>query len=212
MKNDAGNENDGKPNVDSQLISGTSNKRREQRHRLKKKSSKAKHVRDASTPTANSADATIIKQELERERRSASCRRLKDEERHASESYTNTYNSQNDILNANMCYSVGNTLQRNYGGRSGRSAVDGADIMRKTYYRGDIIGRKAKSNDFLDRMDVSMTNSYFSILGGGMSGSVIGGLTSLSQPNSAVAKMSRIGNTKYTHFYKLSQDYIILFP
>ena len=93
-----------------------------------------------------------------------------------------------------MSYSVCNTLQRNYGGRSGRRVADGADIMRKTYYRGEIIGRKAKSNDFLDRMDTSMTNSYFGALDGGMSGSIIGGLTSISQSSSAVAKMSRIGN------------------
>ena len=97
-------------------------------------------------------------------------------------------------MNGNMSYSVCDTLQRYYGGRSKRNIADGADdIMRKTYYRGDIIGRKAKSNDFLDRMDGPMTNSYTGILEGSMSGSVRGGLTSLSQSSSSVSKMSRIG-------------------
>ena len=97
-------------------------------------------------------------------------------------------------MNGNMSYSVCNTLQRHYGGRSKRNIADGADdIMRKTYYRGDIIGRKAKSNDFLDRMDGPMTNSYTGMLEGSMSGSVRCGLTSLSQSSSSVSKMSRIG-------------------
>ena len=65
--------------------------------------------------------------------------------------------------------------------------------MRKTYYRGGIIGRKAKSNDFLDRMDVLMTKSCIGALDGGMSGSVRGELTSLSQSYSGVDKMTKIG-------------------
>ena len=174
---------------------GNYSRRKEQRHRMRKKLPSTKPIpfRDVSTPTAHSVDATAIKHELEREKRSASCRRSKDLKRHDSESRTNTYNSHNDILNANMSYSSSNTLQRNYGGRSSGSGADGAEIMRKTYYRGGIIGRKAKSNDFLDRMDVLMTKSCIGALDGGMSGSVRGELTSLSQSYSEVDKMTKIG-------------------
>ena len=65
--------------------------------------------------------------------------------------------------------------------------------MRRTYYRGGIIGRKAKSNDFLDQMDNAMTKSCIGSLSGGMSGSVRGGLTSISRSNSGVEKMTKIG-------------------
>ena len=181
---------------DGDMDRGHYSKRKEPRHRMRKKLPSTKHIpfRDVSTPTAQSVDATAIKQELEREKRSASCRRSKDSKRHDSESRTNTYNSHNDILNANMSFSVSNTLQRNYGGRSSGSGAEGADIMRKTYYRGGIIGRKAKSNDFLDRMDVLMTKSCIGALDGGMSGSVRGELTSLSQSYTGVEKMTKIGS------------------
>lgn len=176
---------------------GHRSKRKEPRHRMRKKLPSTKHIpfRDVSTPTAQSDDATAIKQELEREKRSASCRRSKDSKRHDSESRTNTYNSHNDILNANMSYSNYNTLQRNFGGRSSGSGADGADIMRKTYYRGGIYGRRAKSNDMLDQMDVQMTKSCLGALDGGMSGSVRGELASLSQSYSGgVEKMTKIGS------------------
>ena len=176
---------------------GHRSKRKEPRHRMRKKLPSTKHIpfRDVSTPTAQSDDATAIKQELEREKRSASCRRSKDSKRHDSESRTNTYNSHNDILNANMSYSNYNTLQRNFGGRSSGSGADGADIMRKTYYRGGIYGRRAKSNDMLDQMDVQMTKSCLGALDGGMSGSVRGELGSLSQSYSGgVEKMTKIGS------------------
>ena len=167
-------------------------KRKEQRHRMRKKLPSTKQIpfRDVSTPTAHSVDAKAIRHELEREKRSASCRRIKDRKRNDSDSHTNTFNSQHDILNANMSYSSSNTLQRNFGGRSG---IDGDDIMRRTYYRGGIIGRKAKSNDFLDQMDNAMTKSCIGSLSGGMSGSVRGGLTSISRSNSGVEKMTKIG-------------------
>ena len=169
-------------------------KRKEQRHRMRKKLPSTKQIpfRDVSTPTAHSVDAKAIRHELEREKRSASCRRIKDRKRNDSDSHTNTFNSQHDILNANMSYSSSNTLQRNFGGRSG---IDGDDIMRRTYYRGGIIGRKAKSNDFLDQMDNAMTKSCIGSLSGGMSGSVRGGLTSISRSNSGVEKMTKIGIT-----------------
>ena len=174
-----------------------SNEPREQRHRLRKKlpnNTKSIPFRDVSTPTAHSIDAEALKKELERERRSASCRRSKDSKRHLSEIQTETYNSQHDILNPNMSYSSSNTLCRNYGGRSGGSGADGADIMRRTYYRGGIIGRKAKSNDFLDRMDTLMTKSCIGALDTGMSGSIRGDLTSITQSTSSIEKMSKIGN------------------
>ena len=171
-------------------------KRKEQRHRMRKKLPITKQIpfRDVSTPTAHSVDAKAIKHELEREKRSASCRRIKDRKRNDSDSHTNTFNSQHDILNANKSYSSSNTLQRNFGGRSG---VDGDDIMRRTYYRGGIIGIKAKSNDFLDQMDNAMTKSCIGSLSGGMSGSVRGGLTSISRGNSGIEKMTKIGMIYY---------------
>ena len=177
-------------------------KRKEQRHRMRKKLPTTKQIpfRDVSTPTAHSVDAKAIRHELGREKRSASCRRMKDRKRNDSDSHTNTYNSQHDILNANMSYSSSNTLQRNFGGRSG---VDGDDIMRRTYYRGGIIGRKAKSNDFLDQMDNAMTKSCIGTLSGGMSGSVRGGLTSISQSNSGIEKMTKIGIIDISMGHKL---------
>ena len=194
------------------LRNRTTNKRPEQRHRSKKTSSKGKHgpYRDASTPTAHAIATDAIKQELERERRSVSCRRSKDSRRHLSGSRTNTDNSHQESTNVIMSTSVCNTLQRNYGGRSGGGYADGAEITRRTYYRGGIIGRKAKSNDFLDRMDTSMTNPSFAALGMnacGISGSVTGGLSCISKSSSAVAKMSRIGITIFCLDYDI---YILL--
>ena len=130
---------------------------------------------------------------IEREKRSSSCRRLKECKRQDSDSHTHTFNSQHDIVDYKMSYSSSNTLQRNYVGRSGGSGADGAEIMRKTYYRGGIIGRKAKSNDFLDQIDVSMTKSCIGALSGGMSGSVRGDLTSISQSYPINEKMNKIG-------------------
>lgn len=202
VQNNDGTNNDFKAIDASDLRSRTTSKQQEQRRRSKKISSKEKHgpYRDASTPTAHSGAANAIKHELEHERRSASCRRSKDTRRHLSECHTNTDNSHQESTNITMSTSVCNTLQRNYGGRSGGGYADGAEILRRTYYRGGIIGRRAKSNDFLDRMDASMTNSGFGALGTtayGMSGSVTGGLTSISQSSSAVAKMSKIGIMHY---------------
>ena len=208
VQNNDGTNNDFKALDVSDLRSRTTSKQQEPtgRRRSKKISSKEKHGgpyhRDASTPTAahSGGAANAIKHELELERRSASCRRSKDARRHLSESHTNTDNSHQESTNITMSTSVCNTLQRNYGGRSGGGYADGAEILRRTYYRGGIIGRKAKSNDFLDRMDTSMTNSAFGALGTtayGMSGSVTGGFTSISQSSSADAKMSRIGIMHY---------------
>ena len=196
-QNNEGINNDIKAIADGDVRSRTTSKRPEQRTRSKKTSSKGKHrpYRDASTPTAHSIATDAIKHELELERRSASCRRAKDR-RHLSGSHTNTDNSRQESSNLIMSTSVGNTLQRNYGGCSGGGYADGADITRRTYYRGGITGRKAKSNDFLDRMDTSMTNPSFAALGMnafGISGSVTGGLSCISKSSSAAAKMSRIG-------------------
>ena len=179
-------DDDNNPNAFNEV--NNSMNRKEQRHRMRKKLPSTKQIpfRDVSTPTAHSVDAKAIRHELEREKRSASCRRIKDRKRTDSDSHTNTFNSQHDILNANMSFSSSNTLQRNFGGRSG---VDGDDIMRRTYYRGGIIGRKAKSNDFLDQMDNAMTKSCIGSLSGGMSGSVRGGLTSISQAHAGIEKI-----------------------